>query len=105
MDLGKAKVGLKKFIVDGKEAIFFLGKLRSDRKDGWKFRRQLIFGGYRLSVAMILFGALTFIWDTQVSNTLIVSGTSMISIILTSYVASATYEDAKIKTSNKEIEP
>jgi len=99
----KVKQGLKRFIEDGKQAIFFLGKPGAD--NGWKFRRQLIFGGYRLSVAMILFGALTFLWDTQVSNTLIVSGTSMISIILTSYVASATYEDAKMKPKDKDIEP
>jgi hypothetical protein len=93
MDMGKIKAGLKKFVQDGKDAIFFLGKANKNTKDGWRFRRQLIFGGYRLSVAMIIFGALTFIWDTQVSNTLIVSGTSMISIILSAYVAGATIED------------
>lgn len=89
----KIKAGLKKFLNDGKQAVFFLGHPNKDSKDGWRFRRQLIFGGYRLAVAMILFGAGTFIWDTQVSNTLIVSGTSLISIILTAYVASATIED------------
>jgi len=93
MDLGKIKAGLRKFFADGKRALFFLGHPNEDAKDGWRFRRQLIFGGYRLSVAMIAFGALTFIWDTEVSNTLIISGTSMISIILTAYVAGATIED------------
>jgi len=93
MDLGKIKTGLKKFLSDGKQAVFFLGHPNKDSKDGWRFRRQLIFGGYRLAVAMILFGALTFLWDTQVSNTLIVSGTSLISIILTAYVAGATMDD------------
>lgn len=93
MDLGKIKTGLKKFFDDGKQAVFFLGHPNKDSKDGWRFRRQLIFGGYRLAVAMILFGALTFLWDTQVSNTLIVSGTSLISIILTAYVAGATMDD------------
>lgn len=93
MDLGKIKTGLKNYFSDGKQALFFLGHPNKDSKDGWRFRRQLIFGGYRLSVAMILFGAGTFLWDTQVSNTLIVSGTAMISIILTAYVAGATIED------------
>lgn len=93
MDLEKIKQRLKKFFSDGKQALFFLGHPNKDSKDGWRFRRQLIFGGYRLSVAMIVFGAMTFLWDTQVSNTLIVSGTSMISIILTAYVAGATIED------------
>ncbi len=93
MDLGKIKKRLKRFLSDGKDAIFFLGKPNHNSKDGWRFRRQLIFGGYRLSVAMIIFGGLTFLWDTDVSNTLIVSGTSMISIILSAYVAGATIED------------
>ena len=87
------KQRLKKFLSDGKQAVFFLGHPNKDSNDGWRFRRQLIFGGYRLAVAMILFGAFTFWWDTQVSNTLIVSGTSMISIILTAYVAGATIDD------------
>lgn len=91
--MDKIKQGLKRFLADGKQAIFFLGHPNQDSSDGWRFRRQLIFGGYRLSVAMIIFGALTFIWDTQVSNTLIVSGTSLMSIILTAYVAGATIED------------
>ena len=78
-----------------KNALFFLGKPSSDASDGWKFRRSLIFGGYRLSVLMIVFGAVTFFYDTTVSNTLVVSGTSMISIIITAYVAGATYSDKK----------
>lgn len=89
----KIKQGLKRFLQDGKDALFFLGKPAKNSKDSWRFRRQLIFGGYRLSVAMIIFGAVTFLWDTQVSNTLIISGTSMISIILTAYVAGATMDD------------
>jgi len=89
----KVKKGLRAFWEDTKRAIFFLGKPNEQLTDRWKFRRQLIFGGYRLSVAMIVFGAVTFIWDTQVSSTLIVSGTSMISIILSAYVAGATIED------------
>lgn len=102
MDLRKVWQKVKRF---NKEAIFFLGHPNRSSKDGWRFRRQLIYGGYRLSVAMIVFGAATFLFDTTIGNTLIVSGTSMISIILTSYVASATYEDAKLKPEQKDIEP
>lgn len=87
------KKGIKRFWEDGKRAVFFLGRLDGDQKDNWKFRRQLIFGGYRLAVAMIVFGAATFWFDTTVSNTLVVSGTSLISIILTAYVAGATMDD------------
>jgi len=89
------KNAIKRFWEDGKRAIFFLGKPSTNSKDNWKFRRQLIFGGYRLAVAMIVFGALTFWFDTTVSNTLVVSGTSLISIILTAYVAGATMEDRR----------
>lgn len=91
----KIKQGLKKFWEDGKRAVFFLGRPDGGQLDNWKFRRQLIFGGYRLAVFMILFGAFTFFFDTTVSNTLVVSGTSLISIILTAYVAGATMEDRR----------
>jgi len=87
------KKGIKRFWEDGKRAVFFLGKPSTNTKDNWKFRRQLIFGGYRLAVFMILFGAVTFWFDTDVSNTLVVSGTSLVSIILTAYVAGATMDD------------
>ena len=68
----------------------------------WKFRRKLIFGGYRLGFAMVVFGMLTFIWDRQVSVQLVVGGVSLISIILTAYTAAATWEDVRI---NKHKEP
>ena len=69
----------------------------------WKFRRQLIFGAYRLGFVMIVFGALTFLVDQWgVGVTLITGGVSLISIILTAYTASATWQDAKL---NKDIEP
>jgi len=86
---------VKGFFRFSKNALFFLGTPSENSPDGWKFRRTLIYGGYRLSVAMIIFGAITFMWDTTVSNTLVVSGTSMISIIISAYVAGATVDDVK----------
>lgn len=86
---------IKGFLNFSKHALFFLGKPSEDASDGWRFRRSLIYGGYRLAVAMILFGAITFLWDTTVSNTLVISGTSMISIIITAYVAGATIDNKK----------
>lgn len=62
----------------------------------WKFRRKLIFGGYRVGVLMIIFGMFTFFWDTQVSVQLVIGGVALISIILTAYTASATLEDVKL---------
>ncbi len=81
-----------KTAVDG---LFFLGKPTTDKKDNWKFRRRLIYGAYRLSVAMIVFGAITFFWDTGVSNNLVTGGIALLTIIVTAYTASATYEDVK----------
>lgn len=95
MELVKKALG--KFWRDGKNAVFFLANPSEDQADGWKFRRALIFGAYRLSVAMIVFGAITFFFDTNVSNNLITGGVAMISIIISAYVAGATFEDSKKK--------
>jgi len=83
---------IAKSIIDG---AFFLGGETKTRSDNWKFRRRLIFGAYRLAVAMIVFGALTFFWDTGVSNNLVTGGIALLTIIVTAYTASATYEDVK----------
>ena len=62
----------------------------------WSFRRKLIFGSYRVGVVMIAFGMITFVWDRQVSVQMVVGGVALISIILTAYTASATFEDVKL---------
>lgn len=68
------------------------------KSDGpsWKFRRKLIFGGYRVGVLMIVFGMFTFFWDRDVSVQMVVGGVALISIILTAYTASATIEDVNL---------
>lgn len=81
-----------KSLIDG---AFFLGGETKTRSDNWKFRRRLIYGAYRLAVAMIVFGAVTFFWDTGVSNNLVTGGIALLTIIVTAYTASATYEDVK----------
>ncbi len=75
--------------------------LLKDEKDGgqgpsWKFRRKLIFGGYRVGVLMIVFGMFTFFWDRDVSVQMVIGGVALISIILTAYTASATIEDVNL---------
>jgi cadmium resistance protein CadD (predicted permease) len=62
----------------------------------WKHRRRLIYIGFFIGVGMIVFAGLTFFTDTGVSNQMVVGGVSLISIILTSYTAMATYEDVKL---------
>jgi hypothetical protein len=76
----------------------FLLKEENSKGSGpsWRFRRKLIFGSYRIGVVMIVFGMFTFIWDRSVSVQLVVGGVALISIILTAYTASATFEDVKL---------
>ena len=86
---------LKKLI----DAAFFM-KDEPESKTGlsWKFRRQLIFGSYRLGFGMIVFGAFTFLVDQWgVGVTLITGGVSLISIITTAYTVSASWQDTKIE--------
>lgn len=53
---------------------------------------------------MIAFGAVTFYFDTSVSNTLISGGVALISIIVSAYVAGSAYEDVRLDR-NKHKEP
>lgn len=87
----------------------FLTREEDDNASGpsWKYRRKLIYGGYRLGFAMVIFGALTFLVDQWgVGTTLITGGVSLISIILTAYTATATFEDVKLwQPTDNEMEP
>ena len=76
----------------------FLLKEEKSRGSGpsWNFRRKLIFGSYRIGAVMIAFGMLTFFWDRDVSVQMVIGGVALISIILTAYTASATFEDVKL---------
>lgn len=78
--------------------LFFLKEEKKEAGSGpsWRFRRKLIFGGYRVGVLMILFGMGTFFWDRQVSVQMVIGGVALISIILTAYTATATLEDVKL---------
>lgn len=90
-----------KKLLDG---LFFLREEPdSEQGPNWKFRRKLIFGSYRLGFAMVIFGALTFLVDEfGVGVALITGGVSLISIITTAYTASATWQDAKLYSTDEE---
>ena len=80
-----------------KEAVDAL--LKEEAKEGrpsWKYRRRLIFGSFYLAAFMIIFAAGTFFVDSRVSSELVIGGVSLISIILTAYIAGATIEDIKL---------
>jgi len=89
------KAAIKKACVSVLDGMFFLGAAPSSEPDNWKFRRRLIYGSYRIAVAMIVFGAITFFFDTGVSNQLVIGGVALLSIIATAYTAIATIEDVK----------
>jgi len=89
------KAAIKRIAKAALDGLFFLGGEAKTESDNWKFRRRLIYGAYRLSVAMIIFGGLTFFWDTSVSNNLVTGGIALLTIIVTAYTASATFEDIK----------
>ena len=98
---------LTRFVqTNGKKAfdwLFFLGGEKIPENSpgpSWKFRRKLIYGAYRLSVAMIVFGAITFFWDTGVSNNLVTGGIAILTIIITAYTATATWQDIKLNNNN-----
>jgi hypothetical protein len=96
----KKKRLLRTLLSNAGEYLFFT-KTKEGDDDGtngpsWKYRRKLIYGGYRLGVAMVVFGAITYWSDTGVGAQLVIGGVALISIILTSYTAAATFEDVNI---------
>ena len=91
-----------RFFTWSKDALFFLGK-PNEGKDRWKFRRQLVYGAYRLAVFMVLFGALAFFIYPEVATTLINGAVALLTIILSAYTASAVADDRMNK--DKDIEP
>lgn len=62
----------------------------------WRHRRRLIYGAYSLAVFMILYGAFSLFTESQVGVELVVGGVALLSIIVTAYTTSATYEDVRI---------
>ena len=83
------------------DALFFISGKDDDPTDKWKFRRRLIYGSYRVAVFMAVFGALAVFIHPEVATALITGGVTLLSIIVSAYVAGATIDD-KI---NKDLEP
>lgn len=60
----------------------------------WKHRRRLVYATAVLSASMIVVAM--FDWtDRSVSSQLVIGAVSLLSIVLTSYVGFATYEDTR----------
>ena len=56
-----------------------------------------------MGVGMIIFGAVTFWLQSQVSVEMIIGGVALISIIVTAYTTSATYEDVRLWNQDSRI--
>lgn len=96
-----SKTALKRYAKVAWDGLFFISGKDDDPKDKWKFRRRLIYGAYRVSVFMAVFGAVAFFINPDVATTLITGAVTLLSIIVSAYVAGATIDDKL----NKDIEP
>jgi cytochrome c-type biogenesis protein CcmH/NrfG len=62
----------------------------------WRYRRRLIHGAYIIGVLMIIAGGATVFLQSQIGVELIIGGVALLSIIITAYTTSATYEDVRL---------
>ena len=62
----------------------------------WRHRRRLIYGAYIIAMAMIIFGAFTIFTTSQIGVEMVIGGVALLSIIVTAYTTSATYEDVRL---------
>lgn len=67
----------------------------------WRIRRRYIFAAFTLGVMMIV-SAVIAIWDDKLgAGDLVTGGVALITLILTSYIFGAAWED-RSKTMNEE---
>lgn len=67
----------------------------------WRIRRRYIFAAFTLGVAMIV-SAVMAIWDDKLgAGDLVTGGVALITLILTSYIFGAAWED-RSKTMSEE---
>lgn len=62
----------------------------------WRHRRRLVYGAYFVAIGMILFGAFSVLTESQIGVEMVIGGVALLSIILTAYTTSATYEDVRL---------
>ena len=92
----KVKGFFRNFITDTKQG-----------NEGWKFRRKLIFGSYRIAIFVILLSLVSAIAIPQLQDLAIEAIKSMVgmlSIIVSAYVGGAIVDD-RLNRKDKDIEP
>lgn len=100
-----SKTVVKKVAKNLWDGLFFISGKDDDPTDAWKFRRRLIYGSYRVSVFMIVFGAIAFFLMPQLQDlaiALVQSATSMLVVVLTAYTAAAVADDKLNKKDDME---
>jgi hypothetical protein len=80
-------------------------EIENAKMPSWKHRRRFIYMTFILGVGMILFGAFTYMTDTQVGAQLVIGGVALISIIVTAYTGFAAFEDVRLWNQYERITP
>ena len=63
----------------------------------WKIRRRYIFVGFALGVALVV-SSIVAVWQDRLgAGDLITGGVALISLILTSYIFGAAYDDKRVE--------
>lgn len=71
-------------------------RLMSIKKPSWKIRRRYIFAAFALGVVMLI-AAIAAVWgDRAGAGDLVTGGVGLITLILTSYIFGAVWEDKSI---------
>jgi hypothetical protein len=65
-------------------------------KPSWAVRRRIIWTGIGAGLFMILAGTVAVFSDRMGSPDLITGGVALITLVLTSYIGGATYEDVRL---------
>jgi len=79
-------------------------KNRNENVPSWKHRRRLIYASYVLGASMVIFGAVTYLTDTQVGSQMVIGGVGLITVILTAYTGFAAYEDTRLWNREDELD-
>jgi hypothetical protein len=79
-------------------------KNRNENGPSWKHRRRLIYASYVLGASMVIFGAVTYLTDTQVGSQMVIGGVGLITVILTAYTGFAAYEDTRLWNREDELD-
>ena len=65
-------------------------------KQSWAVRRRIVWTGIGAGLFMVVAGTVAVFSDRAGSSDLITGGVALITLVLTSYIGGATYEDVRM---------